>query len=95
MPGETHQIGSDIDADSVLALLQAFLVRTGRPSGPAPAHRGIGGDRSIDLWRAVCEEVGEHTRGSETDADLVDPAMTVAVAASSASTLASGGQRGL
>ena len=48
----------------------------------------------MDLLRALWREIGEHTRRSETDPDVVDPAMTVTVAASLAATLASGGQRG-
>ena len=47
MPGETHQIDSDIDADSVLALLQAVLVPAGLPSDTALL---IAVSAAMDRW---------------------------------------------
>lgn len=91
MPGETHQIGDDIDADKVLSLLLTLL---GLPEGD---HAGettladfdIDGDDALDLWGAVCEEFVEPMLGSEIAPDLLVPAM--AVAASMAAKLTSGG----
>ena len=88
MPGETHQIGYDIDADSVLALLQVLL----GPSevaeiGDTPlADFGIDDYGVMDLWQAVCEEFGERTLGPELDPELLYPAMTMASAAAAMAT---------
>jgi hypothetical protein len=96
MPGETDQIGCDIDADSVLALPEALLGPSEKdePGGTILADLGVDGDGTLHLWRAICEEFGERTLGSEIDPDLFDPAMAVlAVAASRAAELTSGGHR--
>jgi hypothetical protein len=100
MPGETHKIIQDIDADTVMALLQALLdPPDGDDSGTATlADLGIDGRGALDLWQAVCEEFGERTLGSEIDPDLLDPTMTVvtaAVAMAMAAELANGCHHGL
>ena len=86
MPGETHQVIPDIDADTVMALLQALLdPPDGDDSGTATlADLGIDDRGALDLWQAVCEEFGERTLGPEIDPDLLDPTMTVAAAAMAA-----------
>ena len=86
MPGETHQIIQDIDADTVMALLHVLLDRPdGDDSGIVTlAVLGIDGGDALDLWQTVCEEFGERTLGSEIDPDLLDPTMTVAAAAMAA-----------
>ena len=83
MPGETHQIIQDIDADTVMALLQVLLdPPEADESGTATlADLGIDDGGALDLWQAVCEEFGERTLGSEIDPDLLDPTMTVVTAA--------------
>jgi hypothetical protein len=83
MPGETHQIGYDIHADSVLALLQVLLgpSEVDETGGTILADLGIDDYGLMDLWQAVCEEFGERTLGPEIDPDLLHPAMTVAAAA--------------
>jgi hypothetical protein len=83
MPGETHQIGYDIDADSVLALLQVLLGLSEVDVTGDTTLAGLGIDDygAMDLWQAVCEEFSERTLGPEIDPDLFDPAMTVATAA--------------
>jgi hypothetical protein len=96
MPGETDRIGCDIDADSVLALPEALLGPSEKdePGGTILADLGVDGDGTLHLWRAICEEFGERTLGSEIDPDLFDPAMAVlAVAASRAAEITSGGHR--
>jgi hypothetical protein len=86
MPGETHQIIQDIDADTVMALLQVLLdPPDGDDSGTATlADLGIDDGGALDSWQTVCEEFGERTLGSEIDPDLLDPTMTVAAAAMTA-----------
>ena len=83
MPGETHQIIQDIDANTVMALLQVLLdPPDGDDSGTATlADLGIDDGGALDLWQTVCEEFGERTLGSEIDPDLLDPTMTVVTAA--------------
>jgi hypothetical protein len=83
MPGETHQINQDIDADTVMALLQVLPDPPDRDdSGTATmADLGIDDRGKSDLWQAVCEEFGERTLGSEIDPNLLDPTMTVVTAA--------------
>jgi len=83
MPGETHQVIPDIDADAVMALLQVLLDPSdGDDSNIVTlADLGIDDGDALDLWQAVCEEFGERTLGSEIDPDLLDPTMTVAAAA--------------
>jgi len=83
MPGETHQIIQEIDADTVMALLQVLLdPPEGDDSGTVPlAALGIDDAGALDLWQAVCEEFGERMLGSEIDPDLLDPTMTVVTAA--------------
>ena len=83
MPGETHQIIQEIDADTVMALLQVLLdPPEGDESGTVTlADLGIDDDGALDLWQAVCEEFGERMLGSEIDPDLLDPTMTVVTAA--------------
>lgn len=83
MPGETHQVIPDIDADTVMALLQVLL---DPPDGDDSnivtlADLGIDDGDALDLWQAMCEEFGERTLGSEFGPDLLDPTMTVAAAA--------------
>ena len=98
MPGETHQIAYDIDADTVMALLQVLL---DPPYGDDSnivtlADLGIDDGGALDLWQAVCEEFGERTLGSEIDPDLLDPTMTVVTAAAAmAAELANGCHHGL
>jgi hypothetical protein len=97
MPGETHQIIQDIDADTVMALLQVLLdPPDGDDLGTATmADLGIDGRDALDLWQAVCEEFGERTMGSEIDPNLLDPTMTVAAAAAAmAAELANGCHHG-
>jgi len=96
MPGETHKIIQDIDADTVMALLQVLLdPPDGDDSGTATlADLGIDDGGALDLWQAVCEEFGERTLGSEIDPDLLDPTMTVAAAAMAAE-LTNGCRHGL
>ena len=96
MPGETHLIGCDIDADTIMALLQVLL---DPPDGDDSnivtlADLGIDDGNALDLWQAVCEEFGERRLGPEINPDLLDPAMTVAAAAAMAAEIASGGHRG-
>src|ERR1035437_1042122 len=96
MPGETHQIIQDIDADTVMALLQVLLdpPEEDESCTATLADLGIDDDGAVDMWRAICEEFGERTLCSEIDPDLFDPAMAVlAVAASRAAELTSGGHR--
>jgi hypothetical protein len=83
MPGETHQIGYDIDVDSVLELLQVLLGPSEvDETGSTPlSDLGIDDYGVMDLWQAICEEFGERTLGPEIDPDLIYPAMTVAAAA--------------
>jgi hypothetical protein len=83
MPGETHQIIQDIDAGTVMALLQVLLdPPAGDDSGIVTlADLDIDEGGALELWQAVCEEFGERTLGSEIDPDLLDPTMTVAAAA--------------
>ena len=98
MPGETHQIIQDIDADTVMALLHVLLdPPDGDDSGIVTlADLGIDGRDALDLWQAVCEEFGERTMGSEIDPNLIDPTMTVvAAAAAMAAELANGCYHGL
>jgi hypothetical protein len=98
MPGETHQIIQDIDADTVMALLQVLLdPPDGDDSGTATmADLGIDDRGALDLWQAVCEEFGERTLGSEIDPNLLDPTMTVVTAAAAMATeLAIGCHHGL
>jgi len=98
MPGETHQIIQDIDADTVMALLHVLLdPPDGNDSGTVTlADLGIDGGDALDLWQAVCEEFGERTLGSEIDPDLLDPTMTVAAAAAAmAAELTNGCHHGL
>ena len=98
MPGETHQVIPDIDADTVMALLQVLLdPPDGDDSGTATlADLGIDDGGALDLWQAVCEEFGERTLGSEIDPDLLDPTMTVVTAAAAmAAELANGCHHGL
>ena len=98
MPGETHQVIPDIDADTVMALLQVLL---DPPDGDDSnivtlADLGIDDGHALDLWQAVCEEFGERTLGSEIDPDLLDPTMTVVTAAAAmAAELTNGCHHGL
>ena len=95
MPGETHKIIQDIDADTIMALLHVLLdPPDGDDSDTATlADLSIDGG-ALDLWQAVCEEFGERTLGSEIDPDLLDPTMTVAAAAMAAE-LTNGCRHGL
>lgn len=98
MPGETHQISHNIDADAIMALLQVLLdpPEDSESGGTTLADLGIDDDEALDLWQAVCEEFGERTLGSEIDPDLLDPTMTVAAAAAAmAAELARGVHHGL
>jgi len=98
MPGETHQVIPDINADAVMALLHVLLdPPDGDDSGIVTlADLGFDGDDALDLWHAVCEEFGERTLGSEIDLDLLDPTMTVAAAAAAmAAELGNGCHHGL
>ncbi len=98
MPGETHQVIPDIDADAVMALLQVLLDPSdGDDSNIVTlADLGIDNADALDLWQAVCEEFGERTLGSEIDPDLLDPTMTVAAAAAAmAAELSNGFRHGL
>jgi hypothetical protein len=100
MPGETHQINQDIDADADMALLQVLLdPPDGDDSGSATlADLGIDDGGALDLWQAVCEEFGERTLGSEIDPGLLETTMTVvtaAVAMAMAAELANGCHHGL
>ncbi len=98
MPGETHQVIPDSDADTVMALLHVLL---DPPDGDDSnivtlADLGIDDGHALDLWQAVCEEFGERTLGSEIDPDLLDPTMTVVTAAAAmAAELANGCHHGL
>jgi hypothetical protein len=86
MSVETHQVIPDIDADTVMTLLQVLL---DPPDGDDSnivtlADLGIDDGNALDLWQAVCEEFGERTLSSEIDPDLLDPTITVAAAAMAA-----------
>jgi hypothetical protein len=67
MPGETHLIGCDIDADTIMALLQVLLdlPEENEPGGTTLADLGIDDYGALDLWQAVCEEFGERRLGPE------------------------------
>jgi hypothetical protein len=54
MPGETHQIGYDIDADNVLSLLLTLLClpEEDEPGDTTLADLDIDGDGALDLWKA-------------------------------------------
>jgi hypothetical protein len=98
MPGETHQIIRDVDADTVMALLQVLLDPPDRDdwSTATMADLGIDDRGALDLWQAVCEEFGKRTLDSEIDPNLLDPTMTVVTAAAAmAAELANGCHHGL
>lgn len=101
MPSETHQIGYDIDTDidteCVFTLVPAQLGWSEEDeSGDATlADLGVSDVDAWDVWRAVYQESGERTLGSETDLYRLDAAMTAAAdPAAMVAELTNGGQRG-
>jgi hypothetical protein len=99
MPSETHQIGYAIDTDTecVFALVPAQLGWSKEDeSGDATlADLGVADVDAWDVWRAVYQEFGERTLGSETDLYRLDAAMMAAAdPVAMAAELTNGGQRG-
>ncbi|MGH9089747.1 MAG: hypothetical protein ACRDYZ_16845 [Acidimicrobiales bacterium] len=97
MPAETHQRGDQVDAGSVLELLQFLLGdHADEPGEEVPLSAlDVDADNLGILWDTVREELAERTVGPEIDpGDLdpgdLDPSMTLAEAAKAMASLLEG-----